>query len=339
MRVRTPATTAANAADELLGTTQPPAQQSLAANVSGGASPPKGEMDFGELCFKLKKAGLDLLKLGHVSRWTLVQRLQAREWVEGNEQSPEDTREIPQFLFEYVGKTVGTLPPVESVPAPARTTVVDVKGEYPPAVTAALASQPGTREESLRQAPVNANVVDLAPGDPEPKPGVPLFATANKGPGINPDFARIVDTLYRVDAFREYEDLESNLEVGEQRGDRGTLREALDKAQKRARRAHQLMLGAKLERSNWERDSEVVNAAMRNTAHDELQEEKKDGTRNKAITDADVTSRVAERFADEWRAQETTRHKLKGVESSIEHLVKMWDSKVHSLSTLLETLR
>jgi hypothetical protein len=98
-------------------------------------------------------------------------------------------------------------------------------------------------------------------------------------------------------------------------------------------------LGAKLERSNWERDAEVTSAAMRRKAAEELEDEKADGTRKKMITDADVTARVAEIFPDEWRAQEQMRHKIKGTESTIEHLVGQWNSKPFSIKTLLETLR
>ena len=42
----------------------------------------------------------------------------------------------------------------------------------------------------------------------------PLFTSANRGPGVVPDLERIIETLYSVDAFKEYEDLERNLEVG-----------------------------------------------------------------------------------------------------------------------------
>jgi hypothetical protein len=167
----------------------------------------------------------------------------------------------------------------------------------------------------------------------------PLFASANKGPGVHADFDRIVETIYQVDAFKDYEDLEANLEVGDQRGDYRTLTEHLDKAERRARRAHALYLGAKLERAKWEMDSEVVLARMRDQAAEELENEKARGERKKAITDADVRARMAEKFPDEWRHQEVKRVKLKGAEEHLERLADLWKVKCFSLSTMLSNLR
>jgi hypothetical protein len=170
------------------------------------------------------------------------------------------------------------------------------------------------------------------------KPPPPLFVSANKGPTVTADFERIVETLYAVDAAKEYEDLEKNLEVGEERGDFRTLQQHLDKAEARARRAHKLFIGAKLERERWELDAEATFAAMRTAAIDDLEGAKAAG-RKKMITDADVRSKMAELFRDEWKHQELKRVKLKGMVDSIEHLVGRWDSKCRSLQTLLQTLR
>jgi len=176
------------------------------------------------------------------------------------------------------------------------------------------------------------------PSEPSPTPP-PLFASAQGGSGINADFARIIETTYAADAFRDYDDLEKNLEVGEDRADYATLREHLDKAEVRARRAHRLFIGSKLERVKWELDSRKVMAGMRVEATTALQGEKDAGDRTKRITNDDVESKMAELFPDEVEAQELTRVKLKGVEESLEHLVRRWDSKCGSLRTLLETLR
>lgn len=167
----------------------------------------------------------------------------------------------------------------------------------------------------------------------------PLFASANKGPGINPDYEKIVECVYSVDALRDYEDLEKNLEVGEQRGDYATLRQHLDKAEGRARRAHSLYLGAKLEFARWEVDSERVLSGMRQNALDALEEEKANGERRKAITDADCRSKMAEMYSDEWSDQEIKRHRMKGMVESMENLAERWAGKCFSLRTLLETLR
>lgn len=164
----------------------------------------------------------------------------------------------------------------------------------------------------------------------------PLYQSANLGPEIGDDFNRITETLYAADAFRDYDDLERNLEIGDQRGDRGTLREALDKAEVRARRAHRLFLGAKLELVKWELDAQKVGAAMRQKAKDALTN---DPERTKRVTNDDVEAQMVEMFPDEVAAQEIKRTKLKGVTESMEHLTRRWDMRCGDLRTLLETLR
>jgi hypothetical protein len=172
------------------------------------------------------------------------------------------------------------------------------------------------------------------------KPGVPLFASTNTGvTGIAPDVARIVEAVYAVDAWKDYEDLEATLEVGDQRGDYRTLMEYLDKAEKRARRAHALYLGAKLELVKWELDHDAVRGRMRQQATDALQREKDAGDRAKRITEADVDAQVADMFGDEVRGQAIQRAKLKGTVDHLERLADLWKTKCYSLATMLSNLR
>jgi hypothetical protein len=175
--------------------------------------------------------------------------------------------------------------------------------------------------------------------EPAKKPPPALFASANLGDGVHPDFQRIVECTYAADAFRDYNDLEKNLEVGDQRGDHATLREHLDKAEARARRAHKLYLGSKLELVGWEADARKVMSAMREEARRALEDEKLEGTRKKVISQDDVEDRVADLFPDEWRAQKVRTAKLKGVVEDLEHLTRRWDAKAVDLRTMLETLR
>lgn len=181
-----------------------------------------------------------------------------------------------------------------------------------------------------------------APTEPAPPPKrepPPLYASANLGDGIAPDYQRIVETLHAADAFADYDELEKNLEVGEGRGDYATLREHLDKAEQRARRAHRLYIGSKLELVRWELDSKKVVAAMRKEADATLQAERDSGERTKRVTNDDIDATMVDLFPDEVTAQELTRAKMKGTTESLEHLVRRWDAKCSDLRTLLETLR
>jgi len=362
-----------------------------------------GEMPFKDLAFALASAGFRV-GISDVSKWPLVQRLQARAWLEDYTDPPKPT---PDFLLPYLNSVVlpqvvmtaehGTVIAPGSEPLPAtkarlgyeRTPSGDINncslvngadeegcqvcgglcpdksrlvgaairdverrrqigagpGVQETAIAGALAEIPAPEnpwtppaEVPLRgvKKPSEESFVDMEPRVAASHP--PLWASATGGK-ISPDYQRIVETVYAVDAFRDYRDLEENLEVGEQRGDYATIREHLDKAEKRGRRAHLLLLGAKLERAAWERDADRTRAVMRERASAELEVEKKAGDRKKMITDADVTTRMGELYPDEWHAQEMTRHKLKGVESTIEDLVSKWSSKAASLRTLLETMR
>ena len=181
---------------------------------------------------------------------------------------------------------------------------------------------------------VAADVVDALKKAPPP-----LYATSNAGEGIQPDLVRITQTIYAVDAFKDYDDLEKNLEVGEERGDYKTLTEHLDKAERRARRAHALYLGAKLELVKWELDQKRVQGAMRASAKEELEEEKLAGEKKKQITNADVEDKMVEKFPDEMAHHALTAAKLKGTVDHLEVLAGLWKTKCFSLGTLLTTLR
>jgi hypothetical protein len=206
------------------------------------------------------------------------------------------------------------------------------------AIAAAMAQNLADRA-AQRTEPMRPPAIQEQPVSDTVRTPPPLFASANKGPGVHADFERIVETIYQVDAFKDYEELESSLEVGEQRGDYRTLTEHLDKAERRARRAHALYLGAKLELARWELDSEVVMAGMRKQASEALEEEKQRGERKKMITNDDVRSRMGELFPDEWRHQELKRVKLKGTVEHLERLADLWKTKCFSLSTMLSNLR
>ena len=220
------------------------------------------------------------------------------------------------------GTASGNLPPMLVIPPPIDGVIQGPSFEIP---TAPIPEPKELADKFAAQYPKN-----------EPPP---LFTSANLGPGINPDMARIVETIYQVDAFSDYRDLEQNLEVGEERGQYKTLAEHLDKGEKRARRAHALYLGAKLELAKWEIDSRKVTSVMRGEAHAELEAEKAAGERKKMITNDDIETRISEKYPDEWASQELSRVKLKGMVEHLERLAELWKNRCFSLGTQLSNLR
>jgi len=151
--------------------------------------------------------------------------------------------------------------------------------------------------------------------------------------------ARIVESVYAVDAWRDYEDLERNLEIGDERGDYRTVAAHVDGAEKRARRAHALYLSAKLELLRFEKESDKVMAAMRQQATDSLEDDKARGERKKMITDADVRAKMAEMFPDEVGHQEEQLAKLKGAVAHVERLAELWKGRCYSAGVILSNLR
>ena len=155
------------------------------------------------------------------------------------------------------------------------------------------------------------------------------------GPRLSEDFEQIVARVFNVDALREYERLEAELKLGEQRGDYGSLQKALDEAEDNARIAHKIWVSAKAEHEKFERDFEVIQAPMWSEANAFLQEQKDKGARSKAITDADVKARAAELYPDEYRANAVRAARVKGMVEQTKKLSELWTNRCATLATLL----
>jgi hypothetical protein len=167
------------------------------------------------------------------------------------------------------------------------------------------------------------------------------FPSANAATEKNmaPGFERIIEHVFIVDIWETYEKLESRLRIGDERKDYGRVIKELDDAESNARLAHRLWTTALVAREEFEQNNEVIFAAMRQQATMELQDEKEAGKRNKTITDADVVSRCALNWPDEFGAQELKKKKVKAMEKSMEDLANKWDSRCRSLATIATKLR
>lgn len=199
--------------------------------------------------------------------------------------------------------------------------------------------EPKEEEESppkRRSAPKGSDL-EITPGAEDDVSSI--FVNTNKGPGLTRDFEAVIETVYTIEVRKDYEDLEKSLMIGEQRGDYGTLLRALDEAETKARRAHRLWLGSKLEQKNWELDAEVVDAQMRHKAVQDLEGEKALGERKKMITEADVSGKIHELFPEEYRARARTRLKIEGTVKHMERLAELWLIRCRTLATMIATIR
>jgi len=294
----------------------PPARTEMMRPPVGSQT--DGSPDMAQIVEGLKKPGI-VVTLPEVAQWTVAVRKVVWDWIVAG----ADGGAIPTILAVWVAR--------RSVPVSTPTIgPADFPTREPAPKKADVAPPP---KQDTDRAPPPKHPSTPPPARP------PLFASANKGPGINPDMQRIVETLYAADAFKDYSDLESSLEIGEERTNYQTLMTHLDKAEQRARRAHRLYLGAKLELETWEQDAKKVTSVMRAQASAELEGEKAAGERKKAITNPDVDAKMSEMFADEYSSQALTRAKIKGAAEHLERIAELWKIRCHTLGTMLSNLR
>lgn len=163
------------------------------------------------------------------------------------------------------------------------------------------------------------------------------FPSANRKRGevpLSDDFERVTLSYLVEEPYKVYQQLERELDLGDQRDDRGSVRKAADRAESNARLAHRLWMTARVEERRWELENEATFAAMRTEATAALQREKVAGDRSKQITDADVTARACAMYPDEYRAQEVRKKKVDGMVKSCENLSTLWNSRCRTLQEL-----
>lgn len=151
---------------------------------------------------------------------------------------------------------------------------------------------------------------------------------------------RVIEHVFAIDLWKEFDELEAKLAVGNVAGaEYGKIAEALDSSETNARMAHRVFVAGALARDNFEREATIILAGMRDAASRSLQNEKAGGERSKAITDADVTARMASMFPDEWLRLEERRAKAQRTSEHLDHLAKLWKGRPSSLQAILTTMR
>lgn len=155
-------------------------------------------------------------------------------------------------------------------------------------------------------------------------------------PSLHKGFEQIVESIFAIDVEAEYARLKRELRVqGEGFRHRDTLLAALDSAEENARIARDIAVTARVERETWKVKQEAILAGIRSRALIDLQKEKEAGLRNKQITDADVESRMAELFPDEYTYAREREAKVKGMAESLDTLANLWEHRCSSLQSML----
>ena len=154
-------------------------------------------------------------------------------------------------------------------------------------------------------------------------------------------YDRIVERVFTVSPWETYEPLEKDLRLtgDAHRADYATLVDALDRCQDNSREAHRLFVSAKVSVARYEADAAVLLTDMRKQSLAALDAEKAAGQRSKQITEADIESRIASLFPDEWRALEDRRAKSKAMVSHLERLSELWKERSRDLRVMIENSR
>jgi len=151
-------------------------------------------------------------------------------------------------------------------------------------------------------------------------------------------YERIVEHVFTIDPWATYERLQKRLQlpVPAHAQTRVVLFDELDAAETLAKEAHQLFISAKETVRRFDADAVVMSVDMRQQATATLQQEKDSGQRSKQITDADVESRIASIFADEWRQLELRRSKARLMVDHMQRLSDAWKERARDLRSMFD---
>lgn len=156
-----------------------------------------------------------------------------------------------------------------------------------------------------------------------------------------PGMQRVVETIFVDDVASTYDRLEVELRGDERRSEHAFLKARADRAAENYFLAHRLMATAKLERTAFEVENQVVFGAAREAARksllDEADRKKAAKESTKAVTDADVDARAATMFPDAFTAYEKAKRKLELAVRALEALAEAWQIRARMLSAMIAT--
>jgi hypothetical protein len=311
------------------------------------AAPTDSMENISEFVLSLKSAGYEV-SLIEAARWGIAARAEVREWMRLD---CEGTM-MPSVIRALI---TGAIPVDENVAANDK-----LEADFAPPATnfeGSSADLPMVRQPQRPACPAPSSPRFVAVPPPAPSSPVVDYVVMDYVVSDSADYNRLVTTILKeLDLDSEYAELERALEVGDNRRDYATVYEALDKAERRALRAHGVWANAKLEHEKLRLDQEEVNAnlwkqaktALEAMPAEEEDEEpieegkkapKKAKARRKMITNGDVEAKIAEMFPDEWRGGRMRLERSKIAVERCERFADLWQQKVRSLNTMLSSVR
>ena len=185
---------------------------------------------------------------------------------------------------------------------------------------------------------------------PENEPTKQQVAEAVESPkppdgSLPAPYARIVRKIFDLDPEKAFsavtEGLSTHLSgLDWSRVEYAEVVQLLDEASGLQLIAHQLAADSAVTVARFESDLEVLRSDMRAQALASIQQERQDaGGKAKTITEADVESRMAASFPDEYRRQQDLLAKAKASASFIRALPEQWSARRRELDGIVRSIR
>lgn len=198
------------------------------------------------------------------------------------------------------------------------------------AATAAPASEPP---------PPNRAEVDDQRGDGPSDSNKKRIAGEIEDLKLQAGFERVVETVFSMtdeDTVEEYRILSTTLKLEGRASDAsyGSLVDALDEAEEKARRASVLAANSKVAMAAYDYDAKPIVAAIREAAVDNL---KANG--NAKPTLADIDAEMSQAFTDEYRAIALKMEKAKRMVDVTENLSYRWQERAKDLRQMVARAR
>jgi len=169
-----------------------------------------------------------------------------------------------------------------------------------------------------------------------------LFETAEDQGGLPPPpdlkrgFQEIAAKVFDTDLalVKEFDIIEGSLSITGALTPQ-VISRAANQSEDMARRAYRLYIVGKVEYEAYMRKTEGLVAVLRDGAQVDLEKEKALSIRTKQITDADVISKIAAKYADEWEDIQLRRARAKGMLGYLEILSDLSKKRCFTVARML----
>ena len=182
-----------------------------------------------------------------------------------------------------------------------------------------------------------------APVGEQPAPLVSeVIAQESREPQVGGEWDRIITSIFTLDERKTFDTLTEELSFGDgaHRREYAEIFDALDMATRRTDEASRLYASAKVTLAQYLAGVAEYEGDMREQARGALESAKEGkGGKGKAITEADVTAKMAKMFGDEYRRVEVTRARAEEAVAHMKRLLERWEDRGRFLDAMLRSTR